>query len=122
VLPLGFPAEQIVQRCSDFVEVTGRIGDVILLHPFMLHTRSINVRSEPRFIINPPVQLREPMCFAREQPADHSPVEQAVLRALGVERYEFALAHPREAVVPPRLAREQREWAERARLAESRSS
>lgn len=121
VLPRGTPADDIIGRCSDFVETTGDVGDVYLLHPFMLHTWSLNASSRARFIINPPVKLREPMCFARPSPAEHSPVERAVLRALGVERYEFSLAHPREAVVPDRIAREKKIWEERERQAAARA-
>lgn len=110
-------AQAIIDRCDDFVEVTGEVGDVYLLHPFMLHTQSVNASDRARFIVNPPVKLREPMCFARERPSDHSPVERAVLRALGVERYDFAPAHPREAIVPERLALERQIVEERARRA-----
>jgi len=122
ILPRGTPANDIVARCHDFVETSSNVGDVFLLHPFMLHTWSINASSRARFIINPPVKLREPMCFARPAPEQHSPVERAVLRALGVDRYEFVLAHPREAIVPERLAREKKLWEERARQAEAARS
>lgn len=108
---------ELVTRCRDFSDTTGEIGDVFLLHPFLVHSQSVNASDRPRFIINPPLKLREPMCFARERPEDHSPVERAVLRALGVESYPFAPARPREAVVPERLARQQRDWEERERLA-----
>jgi hypothetical protein len=114
---LRAPALEIVSRCDDFIDSTGEIGDVYLLHPFMLHSQSVNASQRARFIVNPPVKLREPMNFARERAADHSPVERAVLRALGVERYEFAPAQPREAVIPERIVRERREWEERARQA-----
>lgn len=117
ILPKGTPADDIIARCDDFVETTGSIGDVFLLHPFMLHTWSINTLEEARFIINPPVKLREPMCFSRAEAEQHSPVERAVLRALGVDRHEFAIARPREAIVPERLAREKKIWEERARQA-----
>ncbi len=116
VLPRGTPCNDIIARCSDFVETAGTIGDVFLLHPFMLHTWSLNASEQARFIINPPVKLNEPMCFSRA-PGRHSPVERAVLRALGTDHYEFVLAHPREAIVPERLAREKKIWEERARQA-----
>jgi hypothetical protein len=119
VLPLGTPADQIISTCDDFVETTGEVGDVFLLHPFMLHSWSINASDRARFIINPPVKLREPMCFSRDSASEHSPVERAVLRALGVERYEFVPTRPREAIVPERIAREKKIWEERARLAEA---
>ena len=111
------PCKEIAANCSDFVETTGEIGDVYLLHPFMVHSQSVNASNRARFIVNPPVMLREPMCFSREIPSAHSPVERGVLHALGVERYEFVPARPREAVVPERILRERRAWEERARAA-----
>jgi hypothetical protein len=117
VLPadLRAPALDIISRCRDFIAATGEIGDVYLLHPFMLHSQSVNAGQRARFIVNPPVKLREPMRFDRGHDESHSPVERAVLAALGAERYEFVPTRPREAVVPERLARERREWDERAR-------
>jgi hypothetical protein len=112
--PLGL---EIAARCEDFVDSTGETGDVYLMHPFMLHSQSVNASQRARFIVNPPVKLREPMSFARPRLEDHSPVERAVLRALGVERYEFAPSGPREAVIPERILRERRAWEERARKA-----
>ena len=119
VLPVDLldPVKTLVDECSDFVETTGEVGDVYLLHPFMLHSHSQNASRRARFITNPPVKLAEPMQFARERAEDYSPVERAVLRALGVERYEFVPAHPREAVVPKRLAIEKQICEERERLA-----
>jgi hypothetical protein len=111
------PVKAMVEECSDFVETTGEVGDVYFLHPFMAHSHSQNASPHARFIINPPVMLAEPMCFARERPEDYSPVERGVLHALGVERYEFTPAHPRERVVPKRLAVEKQIWEERERLA-----
>jgi hypothetical protein len=79
----------------------------------------VNASDRARFIVNPPVKLREPMCFSRAPASQHSAVERAVLRALGVERYEFVPTHPREAIVPERIARERKVWEERARQATS---
>jgi hypothetical protein len=117
VLPRGTPANAIAAGCTDFVEVTGSVGDVFLMHPFMLHSNSVNASERARFIINPPVKLREPMCFARTGPEAHSPVERAVQRALGVDRHTFVPTHPREAIIPERLALEKQIWEERARQA-----
>jgi hypothetical protein len=55
---LGFYNE-IVKNCSEFHEMTGEIGDVILLHPLRLHSASKNSLRIPRIITNPPVSLRE---------------------------------------------------------------
>jgi hypothetical protein len=51
---------------SSFHEMTGKTGDVILLHPLMLHTASKNGKRAVRIITNPPVHLREPFVFNRE--------------------------------------------------------
>ena len=99
----GFPYGDLVGQCTEFVEATGEVGDVYLLHPFVLHAKSRNRLRRPRFITNPPLALAEPMRFDRPDP---SPVERAVLRALGVDSYAFAAAGPREEIVPERVARQ----------------
>jgi hypothetical protein len=118
VLPTEFPYGELVGQCTGFVEATGRIGDVYLLHPYILHAKAQNVLRLPRFITNPPVTLAEPMKFDRSDPDGFSLVERAVLRGLGVERYEFTPTAPREEVVPERVLRQARMKAEEeARLA-----
>ena len=58
------------------------------------------------------------MRFDRPDPAEHSPVERAVLRALGVERFDYRPAAARQSVVPERVLRQQRmSEEEQARLA-----
>ncbi|KAI0701564.1 hypothetical protein C8T65DRAFT_269524 [Cerioporus squamosus] len=91
-----------VRRCTRFVELTGETGDVVLLHPLMMHSASKNYLRVPRVITNPPVALRAPFCFAREE-GEHSLVERKTLRALGVERFEFAATGERRSVVPMRV-------------------
>ena len=108
VLPNEFDHQALINQCSHFVEATGQVGDVYLLHPYVLHAKSQNRLGIPRLITNPPVHLLEPMNFNRPDPADFSPVELAVLRGLGVERLDFRPAAPRERVVPPRVARQQK--------------
>jgi hypothetical protein len=81
----------LITESQDFREVTAKAGDVIIMHPYMLHASSQNHSGKARFITNPPVALKEPMNFNREDPADFSPVEQVVLNALGVERLDFQL-------------------------------
>ena len=119
VLPDEFPYDELIAQCSTFVETTGRLGDVVLMHPYMLHASSQNHRRTARLITNPPIALREPMRFDRDDPAEHSPVERAVLRALGVERLDYRPAGPREDVVPERVLRQERmREEEEARLRE----
>jgi hypothetical protein len=64
------------------VETTGRAGDVLWMHPFMVHARGPNVRSTVRVASNRCVGLHEPMCLERAQESDHSLVERAIRRAL----------------------------------------
>lgn len=98
----GTPFGKFAHQCTDFVELTGRVGDVIIHHPFMLHSASYNHSERPRFITNPPLSLREPMNFNRENPDDYSPIELSILRALGVDRYDFVQTAPFERVIPER--------------------
>jgi hypothetical protein len=121
VLPTEFPTRALIAECRDFVETTGRVGDVFLLHPYVLHAKSQNHLGVPRLITNPPVHLAAPMEFDRPDPADYSPVERAVLRGLGVERLAFRPTAPREPVVPERVARQRRMLEEeKARLVAAR--
>lgn len=110
VLPSGAPESfsAQIQECRDFVELTGRIGDVALIHPFVLHASSQNHSGKARFITNPPVSLQEPMRFNRPDAADFSPVERAVLRGLGVERLDFQPTAPRERIVSEGMKRKQK--------------
>ncbi len=102
----------LIEKCKDFVEITGEAGDVVLLHPFVLHAASQNPSGRARFITNPPVALREPMDFNREDSGDFSPVELAVLRGLQKERLAFKPLAPRERLVPARIQRQQKMLAE----------
>ncbi|WP_432563541.1 phytanoyl-CoA dioxygenase family protein [Kineococcus sp. SYSU DK003] len=114
VLPDELQQTRLVEQCRRFEELTGKQGDVVLMHPFVLHATSQNVLRAQRLITNPPITLREPLDFDRADPAQSSPVERAVLRGLGVERLAFRPTAPREAVVPARL-RARQDAAEAAR-------
>jgi hypothetical protein len=115
VLPGEFDYAGLIGQCRDFVEMTGQAGDVVLLHPYVLHATSQNVLGVSRIITNPALALREPMNFNRPDAEDFSLVEKAVLRALGVDRLDFVPTAPRESVVPDRVRRP-RAVAENARL------
>ena len=97
--PNGLPTQDIINGCRDFREAEGKAGDVYLLHPYMLHASSPNLSGIARFITNPPVHYREPMRF--DPPA--SPVELAICRGLGAERYAFTPTAPRRKIVPDRV-------------------
>ena len=112
--PEDFDFEALRAECSDFRELTGRAGDVIWMHPYMLHSISSNTSDRPRVLSNPSSSLAEPMCFDREDDA-YSPVERCILNALGVERIAFEPTRPRERLHPER----EQDW-KRQREAEKR--
>ena len=114
VAPGGFPFQKMKRQCRDFAEATGRAGDVFLMHPYLLHTTSINETRNQRIITNPPTHLSAPMNFNRENPTDQSVVERAVLRGLGVESYDFAATGSREKIVPQRVLNERKRAAQKA--------
>lgn len=114
LLPNEVGSKELIQQCSRFAEATAQAGDVYLLHPYMLHCHSQNSKQVERIIINPPAMLKEPMNFNRAD-GHYSPVEQAILRALGVDHYDFQPTSPREEVVPDRRKRQQRMMEEEAR-------
>ena len=96
---------ELARSCEDssFVEATGKVGDVFLMHPLMMHCATSNALRRVRIITNPPVNLREPHCFDRED-GRYSLVEQKTLRGIGKERLEgWRITGPREAVVPERV-------------------
>jgi len=107
---------KLISNCEQFEEVTGEVGDVILIHPFMLHAASGNPSGRARFITNPAVSLNEPMCFTRPD-GYYSFVEQAILNALNVDALDWTITRERERVIPERVARQQKMLAEqKARL------
>jgi hypothetical protein len=120
VRPGQIDSRALIAQCHDFVEFTGQVGDVVLLHPFVLHASSPNHSGRPRFLTNPPVQLKRPMCFDRRHEEEHSPVERAVLQGLGVERLAFRPEGPREKITPARVIRQRKmRQQERSRAARS---
>ena len=60
----------------------GPAGTVYLCHPFLVHSAQKHRGKEPRFMAQPPLLPREPICLDRPDD-DYSPVEEAILRALG---------------------------------------
>jgi len=92
----GFDFQDMVTQCHQFSEFTGSVGDVALIHPFMLHSSTHNHSGKPRFITNINIKLREPMQFNRADAREYSPVEQCILRGLGVEHLDFHITSPRD--------------------------
>jgi hypothetical protein len=99
----------LAKRCNEFEEASGKIGDVYLLHPLMLHSASNNKLRELRIITNPPVSIKEPFNFDRENPEEYSIVERTTLKKLGKERLEgWKIQGERQRVVPERVRIQQR--------------
>lgn len=94
--PHDFDFQKLISQCTQFEEMTGKAGDFVILHPFMLHASSQNVIGVPRFMSNPPIVLKEPMNLNRENPDDFSLLERATLHYLGLERLDFQPLAPRE--------------------------
>jgi len=63
------------------VSLTGRAGDVALLHPFLIHGFGPNTARRLRIACNPAYPLREPPSLDRSDGA-YSPVELAIRRAV----------------------------------------
>ncbi len=85
----GYLIPGLADQCSEFGELTGEAGDMVLLHPYMLHRVSINPSTRPRFIANMAPVLSEPMKFDREPDDYYSLVELATLHALGKTSCNF---------------------------------
>ena len=99
----GYLIPGLIEQCSRFEELTGEPGDVVLLHPYTLHRKSVNPSIRPRFIANAALVLAEPMRFDREPGDPYSLVELAVLHALGVPRFEYLPTRGPKAVTPFRF-------------------
>ncbi|OQE33015.1 hypothetical protein PENFLA_c001G05779 [Penicillium flavigenum] len=95
---------EIVKNCSEFHQMTGKVGDVILLHPLMCHSISVNSLRHPRVITNPPVALKQPFKFDRNDPSKYSLVEKKTLAMLGKDRLPgWKIKGKREFVLSERL-------------------
>lgn len=58
----------------------GEAGTVYLCHPFIVHSAQMHRGSTPRFMAQPPLLPREPICLHRSDGL-YSPVEQAILQS-----------------------------------------
>ncbi|KAK7692761.1 hypothetical protein QCA50_004394 [Cerrena zonata] len=88
------------KECKNFVELTGETGDVILMHPLMLHSASKNHLRLPRIITNPRASLKQPFNFNRENPDDYSLVEKKTLQVLGLDKLDFKPTTERKNIAP----------------------
>jgi hypothetical protein len=116
----------LIQQCTDFREMTGDIGDVVLMHPLMCHSASRNSLRIPRIITNPPVGLKEPFVFDRDDPTQYSLVERKTLLALGKDRLSgWKITAERERIIPARMKgalEMKRQEEERLRLVQTQGA
>ncbi|MFC4314363.1 phytanoyl-CoA dioxygenase family protein [Steroidobacter flavus] len=63
------------------VLAVGEAGTVYLCHPFLVHAAQPHRGKNPRFMAQPPLLPREPICLHRED-GRYSPVEQAIRNAI----------------------------------------
>ena len=96
----GYLIPGLIEQCSQFEELTGNPGDMILLHPYILHRVSVNPSPRPRFIANMALVLKEPMRFDRPPGETYSLVELAVLHALQQDAFDFRATRPALACKP----------------------
>jgi hypothetical protein len=73
------------EKCNCFQQMTGKCGDVVLMHLLILHSTSRNSLHTARVITNPFVCLKEPFNFNREDPREYWLVERKTLKELGVD-------------------------------------
>jgi hypothetical protein len=64
------------------VEAQGEIGDLILCHSYLSHSRYPNTGKKVRIITNNCISLNEAWPLERPNPDDYSPYETAIVRAL----------------------------------------
>lgn len=81
-------------ECKEFFEFSGEAGDVVLMHPFMLHGQSRNHSSRPRFLTVRVVELAQPLRFEEDRPGGLSILERSILRSLGLKSLDFKRAGP----------------------------
>ncbi|MDZ8221839.1 hypothetical protein [Nostoc sp. ChiVER01] len=88
-----YPIYEIAASCKEYVELIGKMGDVYLMHGFMVHAGGYNYSGKPVYVMNSQVSLKEPLNLSSKNP---SLLEQATLRALGVSSFDFKPTAPRK--------------------------
>jgi hypothetical protein len=90
----AFSEAYAMNHRGEIVEMTGETGDVVLLHPYLVHAASANTRTQPRLICNTGVCLNGPR---RLDPAagELSVVEQIIVESarVGTEGERRVLGH-----------------------------
>jgi hypothetical protein len=87
--------ENLLPKDCPSTKLTGKKGDAYLLHPFLLHSRSLNYCKYWRLITNPVVQLKKPLFTNKNE---LSPLEESILKSLGLRHLEVRIKGKREAL------------------------
>jgi hypothetical protein len=95
----------ILERCGDeeIHQLKIEQGDVIFMHPFMLHKSSINISNTPKMVNNNHPQLREPIKLNRQQ-GNYSLIERSIIQNLelfDIKAKNFQRTSNRLFVSPP---------------------
>ncbi|MCP6760023.1 MAG: phytanoyl-CoA dioxygenase family protein [Fischerella sp. CENA71] len=80
-------AESEAMDDCPIVEVIGEAGDVLWMHPYLVHARSPNIRDTVRIAANRCIALHEPMNLQQEYNSHYSLVERAIFMALTDEGF-----------------------------------
>lgn len=73
---------RITQLCSRFHEIVGEAGDMVLVHPLMMHSGAPNRSGRIRWMGNPLVYMQQPLDPLRASLDELSLVELAIRRAI----------------------------------------
>jgi hypothetical protein len=100
-------ADPTKTRDESFHEMTGEVGDVVFMHPLMPHSASKNLLRNVRIITNPPVSLKGPFCFSRENKDEYSLVELKTLKELDMPNGlgDWKITGPRTEWISNRIKR-----------------
>jgi hypothetical protein len=82
----GLSFIELAERIPDLPEheevlATGEAGTVYLCHPFIVHAAQPHVGTEPRFLAQPPLLLREELSLQRED-GNYTPLEQSIRKTI----------------------------------------
>jgi len=85
---------RFAKDCSDFRELTASAGDIVILHPFMLHTRSNNPSGRIRYMNNKCISLWAPFNFNRPD-NNYNVIEEKCRSVIGDKIAKFKITSPR---------------------------
>ena len=90
----NYGCNRFAKDCSDFRELTASAGDIVILHPFMLHARSNNPSGRIRYMNNKCVSLWQPFNFNRAD-SNYNVIEEKCRSVIGNKIENFKITSPR---------------------------